>query len=173
MKIMVFLHGTIIMHKNAVGKTRHEIIKQVIDQDKSVREFATYVPIGNAPKRLSEWVRQGAGICYLSALTEDKKARGDEVIGREGLKFDQMVLDRYKFPKGKVYHRQKGESYSDVIRRAGPGVLVEDDCESIGGEKEMAYPNLGTEMKKRIKSIVVKEFQGIDNLPSNPKELIE
>lgn len=60
MKIAVFLHGTTIMHKNAVGHTREEIIKRVIDGDESVRNQASYIPVGNAAKKLQIWKKQGA-----------------------------------------------------------------------------------------------------------------
>lgn len=46
-----------------------------------------------------------------------------------------------------------------------PDVLIEDDCESIGGEKEMVYPHIKPELRTKIKSIVVEEFEGIDHLP--------
>jgi hypothetical protein len=169
MRIMVFLHGTLITHKNSAGKTRQEIIKQVIEQEESVRDFENYIPVGNAPKKLQTWVSQGAEICYLSALTENKKARGDETVGKEGLKADGIVLDGYDFPKGEIYHRDSGEKYKDVIARVfpPPDILIEDDCESIGGEPEMTYPSLSPELKTKIKSIVIKEFEGIDNLPDN------
>ena len=52
MKILVFLHGTTIMHKNAVGHTREEIVKQVKDKEKSVHDYKSYVPVGNAVKKL-------------------------------------------------------------------------------------------------------------------------
>lgn len=52
-----------------------------------------------------------------------------------------------------------------------PDVLIEDDCESIGGEAEMTYPKLGSEARKKISSVVVKEFQGIDELPDSPEQL--
>lgn len=170
MKIMVFLHGTTIMAKNAVGKTREEIVKQVQDQEESVRDFASYVPIGNAQHKLQKWAEQGAEICYLSALTEDKRARGDEIVGKEGLKADQEILDKYGFPTGEIYHRQKGESYTDIAEKVMPDILIEDDCESIGGEDEMTYPHIKPELKNKIKSIVVKEFGGIDYLPDNISE---
>jgi len=166
---MVFLHGTLIAHKNSAGKSRQEIIQQVVEQEESVRDFENYIPIGNAPRKLRSWVSQGAEICYLSALTENKKARGDEIVGKEGLKADEIVLERYGFPKGEIFHRNSAESYGDVIERMfpPPDILIEDDCESIGGEPEMTYPNLKSELKQKIKSIVVKEFEGIDNLPED------
>ena len=78
---------------------------------------------------------------------------------------DQQVLDKYGFPKGEIFYRQKGEEYKDVAERVLPDILIEDDCESIGGEPEMTYPHIREELKPKIKSIVVKEFQGIDHLP--------
>ena len=173
MKIMVFLHGTLITHKNSAWKTRQEIIQQVNEQEESVRDFENYIPVGNAPIKLQTWVSQGAEICYLSALTENKKARGDETVGKEGLKADGIVLNRYGFPKGEIYHRDSEESYKNVVARATPlpDILIEDDCESNGGEPEMTYPSLSPELKTKIKSIVVSEFSGIDNLPDNLDEL--
>lgn len=170
---MVFLHGTLITHKNSAGKTHQEIIKQVLEQEESVRDFENYIPVENAPKKLQVWVSQGAEVCYLSALTENKKARGDETVGKEGLKADEKVLERYEFPKGEIYHRDLGENYKDVVARIipPPSILIEDDCESIGGEPEMTYPSLSPELKEKIKSIVVKEFEGIDNLADNLEEL--
>ncbi|KKU82467.1 MAG: hypothetical protein UY10_C0032G0003 [Microgenomates group bacterium GW2011_GWA2_47_8] len=171
MKILVFLQGTLLMHKSAIGKTREQIIRQVKEQEESVRDFNAYVPIGNAVDKLKKWTKQGAEMFYLSALTEDKKARGDEVIGREGLKVDQEILDRYGFPKGQVYHRQKGESYAQIAERIAPDVLIEDDCDSIGGEKEMTITFVNPEIKRRIKLIAIKEFGGIDHLPDDLSEL--
>lgn len=159
------------MHKNAVGKTRQEIIKQVEEQEDSVRDFRSYVPIGHAPEKLRRWTEQGAEICYLSALTEDKKARGDEVVGKEGLQAEYAMLDTYGFPKGKVYHRQKGEQYRDIAERIIPNVLIEDDCESIGGEKEMTITFVKPAIWQKIKSVVVKEFSGIDHLPNEVRDL--
>lgn len=161
------------MHKSAVGRTREEIIEQVKAQEKSVRVFGSYVPIGNAVMKLNKWTKQGAEILYLSALTEDKKARGDEVIGSEGLKVDQEILDRYGFPKGAIYHRQKGESYAQVAEKIIPDVLIEDDCESIGGAKEMTITFIKSEVRRRIKSIAIKEFGGIDYLPDKLDELLK
>ncbi len=172
MKILVFLQGTLIMHKSAIGKSRDEIIEQVKAQGESVRDFASYTSVGNAVEKLNEWAKQGAEIIYLSALTEDKKARGDEVVGKEGLKVDQKILDQYSFPKGNIYHRQKGESYAQIAEKIVPDILIEDDCESIGGAKEMTITFIKPEVKRRIKSIAIKEFGGIDHLPSDLSELL-
>jgi hypothetical protein len=37
----------------------------------------------------------------------------------------------------------------------------------------MVYPNLKPELKNKIKSIVVKEFQGIDCIPDKISELMK
>jgi len=55
MKIIIFLHGTIIMHKSAEGKTRLERVKQVRDQDPTVHDYGSYIPIGNAVAKLKSW----------------------------------------------------------------------------------------------------------------------
>lgn len=168
---MVFLHGTVIMHKSGVGKFRDEIVQQVKAQGESVRDFGFYVPIGNAVQKLKTWAEQGAEICYLSALTEDKKRRGDEIVGKEGLQFDQEILTRFGFSKGKIYHRREGETYSQIAEKIAPDILIEDDCESIGGTEEMTITFMKPEVRWRIRSIVVKEFCGIDHLPDGLTEL--
>ena len=113
-----------------------------------------------------------AEVFYLSALTEDKKARGDEIVGKDGLKADQEILDKYGFPKGKIYHRQKGESYAQIAERVMPDILIEDDCESIGGTKEMTITFVKPDIKRQIKSIAIKEFGGIDHLPDDLGKLL-
>jgi len=85
---------------------------------------------------------------------------------------DKQVLVKYDFPKGEIYWRQNGEAYKDVAERVMPDILIEDDCESIGGESEMTYPHIREDLKQKIKSIVVKEFQGIDHLPDSLTALI-
>jgi hypothetical protein len=156
MKIMIFLHGTAIMHKNALGRTREERVKQVINGDESLHDFYSYVPVGDVVQKLHIWRRQGAEIVYLSS---HKKV--------EAVEKDKVVLQDYDFPKGQVFIRHSDQSYSDVVERVLPDVLIEDDCESIGGQKEMAYPHIRPEFQARIKSIVVKEFGGIDHLPDD------
>ena len=162
MRILVFLHGTTVMHKNAKALAREEIIKQVREGDESVHDYALYLPIGNAVEKLRKWQRQGAKICYLSS---HRNARDVER--------DKSVLKKYAFPDGQILYRQNREEYKDVVERIQPlpDVIVEDDCESIGGEVEMVYPNLKPKSKDRIKSIVIKEFEGIDYLPDRISEL--
>jgi hypothetical protein len=172
--ILVFLHGTILMHATAVGKSRKEIITQVRTSDPSVRDYERYVPIGNAAVKLQRWAKQGATIAYLSSLTESKRTRGDEVVGKEGLEADARVLERFHFPAGTVYHRELGETYADVVHRMrpAPDILIEDDCESIGGKQETTTSQLNPQLQSKIRSIIIPEFGGIDHLPDNPAQLV-
>ena len=112
-----------------------------------------YIPVDNTVEKLKSWQAQGAEILYLSSheTTEDVEK-------------DKSVLEKYSFPKGQVFYRQNGESYKDIAEKIVPDVLIEDDCESIGGEKEMTITFVKPEIKQKIKSIVVKEFSGIDSL---------
>lgn len=52
-----------------------------------------------------------------------------------------------------------------------PDAIIEDDCESIDGTIEMVHLNLRPELRGRIKSIVVREFEGVDHLPDTVAEL--
>jgi hypothetical protein len=162
MKILVFLHGTIIMHKNAGGLARQEIVKQVIEREESLHDYAQYIPVGNAAEKLRAWEGQGAELCYLSS---HKNA--------DDIEKDKFVLKKYAFPDGQIFYRRNREEYKDVVERIRPlpDVIVEDDCESIGGKAEMVYPNLKPELKTKIKSVVVKEFGGIDSLPDRISKL--
>ncbi len=161
MKILVFLQGTTIMHKNAAGRAREEIVKQVVDEEASVKDYDSYIPVGGAPEKLRKWKNQGAEIVYLSSHRT-----------AEDVEKDKIVLKKYKFPEGKIFFAKKGEKYADVVERIMPDVIIEDNCESIGGKSEMTYPNLAPEIKAKIKSIVVKEFGGIDHLPDKVSELM-
>jgi hypothetical protein len=160
-RILVFLHGTTIMHPTARGHSRDERVAQVKRRDPSIKEYAAYIPVGEASAKLRRWEQQGAEILYLSSH------RKPEDVAK-----DASVLERFGFPAGEVLFRQPDESYADVARRALPDVLVEDDCESIGGEVEMTYPHLRPEEQARITGIVVREFEGIDHLPDTPVGLV-
>ena len=161
MKILVFLHGTLIMHKSAEGKSRGERVRQVENKDPSVLDYASYIPVGNAVEKLKSWQEQSAEIFYLSSHET-----------AEDVEKDRLVLEKYDFPKGQIFYRQNGESYKDIAERIMPDFLIEDDCESIGGEKEMTITFVKPEIKQKIKSIVIKEFGGIENLPNNLENLI-
>jgi len=160
MKILIFTEGTIIMHKTAIGHSREEIVKQSkgflrIFRDKSVYDYKSYVPVGNAVKKLQNWKKDGAEILYLTSRRKP-----------EEIKQIQNILQKFKFPDGQLLFRQKDEEYKDVAERIIPDVLIEDDCESIGGIDEMTITHVKPEIKKKIKSIPIKEFGGIDHLPN-------
>ncbi len=104
------------MHKNAFGCKREEIVRQVKKKDKSVKDYVSYAPIGNAAKKLTKWKRQGATISYLSALTENKSARADELATKNDIKADKIVLTKYKFPAGWIYHRKRNSAALTTCR---------------------------------------------------------
>ena len=160
-RVMVFLHGTAIMHTSAVSQPRAERVSQSRRRDASVLDFGAYVPTEDAVAKVHAWQRHGADICYLSSHT-----------GAADVALDRAVLAGHGFVPGMVFFREPGETYADVARRADADVVVEDDCESIGGEGEMAYPHLQPEEQARITGIVVREFEGIDHLPDAHVELI-
>jgi hypothetical protein len=154
MKILIFTEGTIIMHKTAIGHSREEIIKQVKNKQESVHDYKSYIPVGNAVKKLQNWKNDGAEILYLTSRRKP-----------EEIKQIQNVLKKFKFPDGQFLFRRKNEEYKDVAERIIPDILVEDDCESIGGIDEMTITHVKPEIKKKIKSVPIKEFGGIDHLP--------
>ena len=160
MRILIFTEGTILMHKVAFGRTRTEIVRQVKSKIKGIKDYASYIPIGKAISKIQIWQDKGAEICYLTSRRTPSEIQAI-----------RNVLKDYDFPKGKLYYRKKDEQYKDVAEKIMPDILIEDDCESIGGEKEMTYPHIATRLKQKIKSIPVKEFGGIDRLPDNINDL--
>ena len=156
MKILIFLHGTTIMHRNAAGKTREERVKQSLEREESIFDYESYMPIGNAVEKLNYWKQQGIEIIYLSSHESEID-----------VKKDKSVLKKFNFPEGHVLYRKNGETYKDIAERIIPDILIEDDCESIGFEKEMTITFVKPEIKQKIKSILVKEFQGIDHLSND------
>ena len=160
MRILVFLHGTTIMHKSAVGVSRLTRVDQVKIQEESVHDYALYVPVGDAVNKLTSWKNQGAEILYLSSHKEI-----------ENVEKDKQVLSKFNFPEGKIYFRKRGQEYKDIAEAIVPDVLIEDDCESIGGTERMTITFVKPEIKSKIKSIPVKEFGGIDHLPDKISDL--
>jgi len=71
-----------------------------------------------------------------------------------------------------IAFRQKGEEYKDLAEKLMLDILVEDDCESIGGEQEMTYPHIRPDFKEKIKPVVAKEFSGIDHLPDKISQFL-
>ena len=157
MRLLVFLHGTMLMHAGGLGVTRAERVAQVRDKHPTVQEYAAYVPVGGAVAKLRRWQDAGAVVDYLSSHRNP-----DDVAA------DVLVLRTYGFPVGRVLARRPGESYGDIAAREAPDVLIEDDCESIGAA-QVTYPQIAPAVRPLIKSIIVPEFSGIDHLPEDPK----
>lgn len=116
MRLLIFLHGTTIMHKGGENCLREERVKQVQLNEPSVKDYDSYIPIENAPQKIKTWANQGAEIAYLSS----HKIPTD-------LKKDELVLKKYQFPKGEIYIRQGEETYADVAERVMPDILIEDN----------------------------------------------
>jgi hypothetical protein len=158
MKILVFTEGTIFTHRAWLGLAREEAIRRI--KAGEILDYAGTLPIGNAAEKIQTWKRLGAEIVYLTSR------RGAEKVGQV-----REMLIRFDFPAGELLSRQAGEEYSTVAERAMPDVIVEDNCESIGGEIEMTWPHIRADIREKIRSIVVKEFGGIDHLPDDLSEL--
>ena len=73
-------------------------------------------------------------------------------------------MDYYDIKYDEILCRDRGEQYSDLVERICPDILIEDDCKSIGGEKEWCITNVRKDIKQHIKSIIVDEFKGIDHI---------
>lgn len=150
------------MHKNGTCLSRGEIVKQVIENEPSVSDYASYVPVGDASAKLTAWKDQGAEIIYLTS----RKKPGE-------ISDIRNVLQKFNFPKSQLFFRKENESYAQVAETIMPNILIEDDCESIGGVDEMTYTHLTHEAKEKIKLITIKEFGGIDYLPNEIDKLVE
>jgi hypothetical protein len=145
-KILIFTEGTII----GPAKLRDWF------------NFQNYLPIKNSVEKIKTWADQGAEIYYL---TSRKKAKEIDHIKR--------ILIHYGFVGKKLYYRAKNEKYKDIAEELLPNIIIEDDCRSIGGKWQMTITYVQKEIKSKIKSIIVKEFDGIEQLPNNLKELSE
>jgi len=157
----VFLHGTAIMHASAVGLARDECAEQVRRRDPSVLDFASYVPTPGTTEKLAAWDGHGAALVDLSS-----HSRADDI------RADESVIRRHGFPAGPVHGRQQGEDYASLAARLQLDVLVEDDCESIGGAAETCAAQLSSQGKRSPPCVVVPEFAGLARLPDNPAELL-
>lgn len=144
-KIMIFTEGTILGPPSIMQHFNH----------------ASYIPINNAVKIIKTWEEQGAQIIYF---TSRKKLKQVHEI--------KEILLQYNFPGRYLYYREKGQRYKDIVELVLPDILIEDDCRSIGGKWQMCITYIRPEVKRRVKSIVVEEFGGIDNLPSLLSELL-
>jgi hypothetical protein len=143
-KVLIFTEGTIIKHKNIIN----------------IFDYNTYVPIGNSVNKINAWHNQGYNIMYLTSRKNMKEVN-----------FIKNILEQFNFPGNYLYYCGKNERYNNIVEEIVPNIFIEDNCNSIGGEKQMSITYVNKEVKERIKSIIVKEFSGIDNLPNDIKEL--
>jgi hypothetical protein len=137
LKIMVFVEGTILKPKSWLTLYNHN----------------SYIPIGNAVDKIKSWQQQGAIIIYCTSRRK-KKHMNDMV----------SVLKKHDFVGAVLVARETKESYANIVETLLPDVLIEDDCKSIGGAWQMCITKVKPEIKEKIKSVVVQEFKGIDNL---------
>lgn len=167
MKILVFTEGTLFIGGSVARLSREERIRSLKEKfarqaagEKFEVDYSALVPAGKAVEKLHTWKRQDAEIMYLTSRRDSAEV---EVI--------RSVLRKFAFPEGELFFRSENETYKDVAERVLPDILVEDDCESIGGEVEMTYPHIQPNIKARIRSIVVPEAGGIDHLPDHLADL--
>ena len=161
MKLLIFTEGTILMYASGRGISRDQRVAQSLAHEASVYDFAHYLPIGHAVDKIDIWKDQSAEIFYLTSRTDPQEIADI-----------QAVLDAYHFPDTHhLLHRRMGQAYAQVAEKLLPDILIEDNCESIGGDLEMTYPHIDLELKFKIKSVVIPEFGGIDHLPDNLKDL--
>jgi hypothetical protein len=158
---MVFLHGTSIMHSSAIGQHRTARVRQVKSKDPAVLDYASYVPTEGAVAKVTAWQRRGGDICYLSSHRTAAAAA-----------IDRAVLAAHGFPAGEVYYRAHGESYADVARRWCADLVIEDDCESIGGRAHTTASELARSPGRAVPCVVVPEFGGLTHLPDELDELL-
>lgn len=159
---MIFTEGTITMHRNGLGHSRAEIVQQVKNNEESVKNFKSYKPIGDAVKKLTLWKEQGAEILFL---TSRRKPEEIEAV--------RNILKNYNFPDGQLLFRLENEEYYNIVERIMPDILIEDDCESIGGTEAMTITHINPKKKAKIKSIPVPEFGGIDHLENKISALMK
>ena len=142
--IMVFAEGTILKPKSWLGLYNHR----------------SYVPIGNAVNIISSWQRQGANIIYC---TSRRKKQAADMAN---------ILLKYNFCGCCLVAREPKERYCDIVEALRADILIEDDCRSIGGARQMCIHRVNAQVKQQIKSIVVSEFKGIDHLPCDISDLM-
>lgn len=111
-----------------------------------------YKPIGDAVKMVNTWYDSGYEI-YLCSYV--RKRRYD---------FIKSIIDFYGMKYTEILCRKKRETYSEIVETLRPDILIEDDCRSIGGQKEWCITNVNVDVKSHIHSIIVPEFKGIDSI---------
>lgn len=135
-KIMIFIEGTIFYTKPILFLfTKYG-----------------YKPIGNAVAITNALYDKGYDIYLCSYVRKKRHA------------FIKTIIDFYGIKYTEILCRDKDEQYSDIVERLKPDILIEDDCRSIGGQKECCITKVNDELKSNIQSIIVPEFEGIDDI---------
>jgi hypothetical protein len=120
-----------------------------------------YVPINLCYNKITRWFAQGAKIAYLTS-----RRKPDDVAAIA------KILRRATLPGCALYYRGNGQEYHHVAEDLIPDLLIEDDCRSIGGQRNWTITYVKPEIKNRIRSIIVCEFGGIDDLPDTLSDLL-
>lgn len=134
MKIMIFIERTTF-------KTRFPIF---------LFSKYGYKPIDSAVEIVNGWQKQGYEI-YLCSYVRNRR-----------YSFIKRIIDFYGMKYNEILYREKGEKYSEIVESIKPDILIEDDCKSIGGQREWCITNVRKEIKEGIHSIIVPESKGID-----------
>lgn len=142
-KIMIFAEGTVLKPRSLFSLYNHK----------------TYIPIGGAVSLIESWNRQNAEILYCTSRR-----------GKQAAEIARLLV-RHGFAGSKLYFRDKGQKYKEIVEQVSPDFLIEDDCRSIGGSWQMCITSVSPEKKRYIKSVVVREFRGIDHLPLSLQSL--
>ncbi len=121
--------------------------------------FSSYQPIGNAVIKIRNWQRQGMDVVYCTS----RRGQQARVIAD--------LLLKYKLPGSRLYFRERRQKYHHLVESVRPEILIEDNCKSIGGSRQMCITDVEPRLKNEIHSIVVEEFKGIDHLPASVEEL--
>lgn len=145
-RIMIFTEGTVLGPPNILQHFN----------------LAAYIPISNSVNMIKSWQEQGAEVMYFTSRRTLKQV--EEI---------KEILSNYNFPGDYLYYREKGQNYKDIVEMVVPDILIEDDCKSIGGKGQMCITHVKSDVKDRVKSVVVEEFKGIDHLPLSLRELLE
>jgi hypothetical protein len=143
--ILIFTEGTVIGPKRFIDFF-------------NINEYA---PIKNCITKIDNWYEQGAQIIYLTSRKKDSSAQNIK-----------NLLLKYRFPGSYLYYRENSEKYKNVIEALKPNILIEDNCRSIGGSWQISITHVEKKTRESIKSIIVEEFKGIDNLPDNLNDLM-
>jgi hypothetical protein len=141
--ILVFAEGTILGPRNLWNFFNHK----------------HYFQIGNCVDKITKWQNEQWDITYLTS----RKSRNEVNETRE-------ILIMNNFPGSVLYYRGKREKYKDIAEDLIPSILIGDDCRSIGGKWKKSISYLCNNGKEKIKSVIVKEFKGMDHLPDSINE---